>query len=234
MLVDILSAGNLVSYNTRIAALVGLHPAIYISELLTINDKAIKKGKTKENYFELDREYIRSRTTFSIDEQLEIEKKLLDIGILNRLESDPNLMYLDVERLTSLFMTDDEKLIHKIKVVTEKKTKVTKEEKIFVNLQQYVDCPNDELRQAYYDWIEAALQKNGWLSKVSVQEAQQQVDAFSDRILDVALAVVKIAAINGYRDMQWAIEKYRQTPMIKGVVHANNEEDRSKLGDIVF
>ena len=49
------------------------------SELMSINDKAIRKDKTSESSFVLDREYMTRRTTFDIEEQLEIEKNLIKL-----------------------------------------------------------------------------------------------------------------------------------------------------------
>ena len=43
MLIELLSTSNYVSYNIKLAELLGLHSAIYISELMNINEKAIKK-----------------------------------------------------------------------------------------------------------------------------------------------------------------------------------------------
>ena len=63
MLIELLSTSNYVSYNIKLAELLGLHPAIYISELMNINDKAIKKDKLEDDYFTLVRSYITARTT---------------------------------------------------------------------------------------------------------------------------------------------------------------------------
>ena len=56
MLIELLSTSNYVSYNTKLAQLLGLHASIYLSELMSINDKAIRKDKTSESSFVLDRE----------------------------------------------------------------------------------------------------------------------------------------------------------------------------------
>ena len=58
MLLDLLSLDNYVSYNIKVAEILGLHAAIYLSELMNINDKAIRKSKTKDNFFTVDRKYI--------------------------------------------------------------------------------------------------------------------------------------------------------------------------------
>ena len=74
MLIELLSTSNYVSFNVKLAEILGLHPSIYISELLNINDKAIRKEKMNESSFSLDREYIKKRTTLSVEEQLELRK----------------------------------------------------------------------------------------------------------------------------------------------------------------
>jgi hypothetical protein len=51
VLIELLSTSNYVSYNIKLAELLGLHAAIYISELMNINDKAIRKNKLNDNYF---------------------------------------------------------------------------------------------------------------------------------------------------------------------------------------
>ena len=210
MLIELLSTSNYVSYNIKLAELLGLHAAIYISELMNINDKAIRKNKLNDNYFKLTREYITKRTTLDEKEQLEIEQNLLKLGILEKGENDDDLS-LNITTLTTLMMSTDEQLLDNVKKLTKLKTKApkaTKAEKIKEELKTNVVTSNEELREAYYDWIDAVYAKQGWLSKKAVVCAQSQVDEFSKRNLDVALKLIEIASINGYRDMEWAINKY--------------------------
>lgn len=211
MLIELLSTSNYVSYNIKLAELLGLHAAIYISELMNINDKAIRKNKLNDNYFKLTREYITKRTTLDEKEQLEIEQNLLKLGILEKGEHDDDLS-LNITTLTTLMMSTDEQLLDNVKKLTKLKTKTpkaTKGEKIKEELKTNVVTSNEELREAYYDWIDAVYAKQGWLSKKAVVCAQSQVDEFSKRNLDVALKLIEIASINGYRDMEWAINKYK-------------------------
>lgn len=210
MLIELLSTSNYVSYNIKLAELLGLHAAIYISELMNINDKAIRKNKLNDNYFKLTRQYITKRTTLDEKEQLEIEQNLLKLGILEKGENDDDLS-LNITTLTTLMMSTDEQLLDNVKKLTKLKTKTpkaTKGEKIKEELKTNVVTSNEELREAYYDWIDAVYAKQGWLSKKAVVCAQSRVDEFSKRNLDVALKLIEIASINGYRDMEWAINKY--------------------------
>lgn len=239
MLIELLSTSNYVSYNVKLADLLGLHAAIYISELMNINDKAIRKNKLNDNYFKLKREYITSRTTFSEKEQLEIEKNLLKLGILEK-GKDENDLSLNITTLTTLLMSTDEQLIDNVKKLTKIKNrsgKATKAEAIKTELKNNITVTNDELYNAYCNWIEAVYDKEGWMSKQAVISAQATVDDFSKRDLDVALRLLEIASINGYRDIQWAINVYQKEHKVsyKMVPTTHNVVTRStELSNEVF
>lgn len=210
MLIELLSTSNYVSYNIKLAEILGLHAAIYLSELMNINDKAIRKDKLSENMFTLKREYIKKRTTLDETEQIAIEDNLLKLGILKK-EDDPNAMSINISVLTTLMMTSDESLLNDCKQISSTKAKrQSKEDVVINNVKLCVNTKNRELREAYYAWIESVVARQGWIAKTTVIEAQAAIDKYSNRNLDVALEILKIAAINGYRDMQWAITKYAQ------------------------
>lgn len=199
---------------------------------MNINDKAIKKNKLEQEYFKLVRSYITSRTTIEESEQLEIEENLLKLGILERGESD-DLLSLNITTLTTLMMTTDEELIDKIKKGKKRKSrsssKSTKADKIKENLKANLRVQNTELRQAYEGWIDAIYDKQGWMSVKCVTVAEDTVDEFSGRNLDIALKLLEIASIHGYRDIQWAINmynkqysvSYKPSPSVKKVVTTN-------------
>ena len=69
---------------------------------------------------------------------------------------------------------------------------------------------NSELRSAYISWIDAVYEKDGFMTKQAVVSAQAKVDEFSNRNLDIALKVLEIASISGYRDITWAINAYNR------------------------
>ena len=48
MLIDLIRTDNYVSFNVQLAHIVGLHAAIYLSELLNINSKAELPKEFKE------------------------------------------------------------------------------------------------------------------------------------------------------------------------------------------
>lgn len=211
MLIELLSTSNYVSFNIKLAELLGLHTAIYISELMSINDKAIRKNKLNDDYFKLKREYITSRTTLDTKEQLEIEKNLLKLGILEK-GNDDNDLRLNITSLTTIMMSTDEQLIDDVKEISKpkRKSRASKSEAIKEQLKNNIMTDNDELREAYSGWIDSVYAKQGHFSKAAVLYAQETVDKFSKRNLDVALELIKIATIHSYRDMEWAINMYNK------------------------
>ena len=218
MLIELLSTSNYVSFNVKLAEILGLHPSIYISELMNINDKAIRKEKMNESSFSLDREYIKKRTTLTVEEQLEIEKNLIKLGIIEKPNDDVNCIVLNINILTTLLMSTDEELLENVEKLAKLKTKkstATKAEAIRQNLKTSIITTNVELIEAYSEWIDAVYAKQGWMSKKAVTMGQNTVDEFSKRNLDVALTVINIAAMHGYVDMQWAINKYSEQYKVK-------------------
>lgn len=218
MLIELLSTSNYVSFNVKLADLLGLQPAIYISELMNINDKAIRKDKMTESSFSLDREYVKKRTTLTVEDQLEIENNLIKLGIIEKPTEDVNSVILNINVLTALLMSTDEELLENVEQLVKlksKKNKPTKAEAIRQNLKSSIVTTNMELIEAYSDWIDAVYAKQGWMSKKAVTLGQSVVDNFSKRDLDVALTVISIAAMHGYVDMQWAVNKYQEQYKVK-------------------
>jgi hypothetical protein len=203
---------NYASYNIKVAEIFGLHPAIYLSELMNINEKAVRKSKiTGEETFTIDRKYIEKRTTLSKAEQLKIDQSFKEIGLLKVDNDNQNTMSLDITVLTTI-MSGGKPLIKELKLITAKtsKNKRTKDEVIKDELKNHIQTTNPELYSAYCDWIDAVYAKQGWMSARSVKVAQKDIDDYSDRNLDVALKIIDIAATRGYREMEWAINVYKQ------------------------
>ena len=189
---------------------------------MNVNDKAIRKDKISESSFSLDRDYITKRTTISVDEQLEIDKNLIKLGIVEKPNEDVNCLVLNINILTALLMSSDEELLENVEHLSKlktKKSKTTKADAIRQNLKTNIVTTNVELIEAYSDWIDAVYAKQGWMSKKAVTIGQGVVDNFSNRDLDVALTVISIAAMHGYVDMQWAINKYVEQHKLKRDVH---------------
>ena len=233
MLIDLLSTSNNICFNSKIASMVGLKPAIYISEVLNIYDKATRKNVLSENkYCTLDRGYIEKRTTLSKDEQIESEKVLSALNILEK--NEDGSVYLNVKSIIALMSANEE-----IVSAVEKKSKATRKtrrQSQFDALKSYIICDNEELKSAYYDWIDAVgANPRGFLSKRSIEIFQKNIDDFSNHNLDVALKLIEIAIVGGFRDASWAIESYRrQFGVSYRLPESSQITSKDQLSEVIF
>ena len=234
MIIDLISTSNYISFNIRLAHVLGLTSSIYLSEIININEKAIRKDKIEDDYFKLDRSYITQRTTLSIDDQKEIESKLKKLKIINKKDSD--LIKIDLSVLTSIIMSSDEDLVKDISNIAKTKKETTRVNAIKTELKSYIQTSNAELRDSYSEWIDSVFAKQGWMSKRSVTVAQTTIDNYCNHDLDEAIELLNIASINGYRDIQWAINVYEERNLKKSSYTFGNKSSKEKieLGDQVF
>ena len=228
---------NYISYNIKVAEILGLHEAIYLSELMNINEKVVRKCTTKDNFFTVDRKYITQRTTLSKEEQIKIDKKFLDIGLLTIDESCNNTLTLNLAVLTSLLGGEESSVqdLKKLKEKLSRPVKGTKQEYEKNTMKSYIKTTNVELYDAYCDWIDAVYAKLGWMSKKAVQVGEKLVDETSNHNLDVALKIVEIAAVNGWKDMQWAVKTYKDMYELSYRVNSAPVQNKStELSEEVF
>lgn len=231
MLVDILSPNNYVSYNVYLANILGLDCAIYLSELLRINEHANQRGHNVKGEFTVDRSYVARRTTFDDKKQKALDERLEGLGILNLEKSKKNIMSLNLPLIIEIVSDKDEnnkkELEKLLKTSANKSAKKTKEEAMRENLYSCIRTENEELLTAYMQWIDAIFDRFGWMAKAAVTYAQDAVDKASSYDLDVALEIIKIATINGYKDMQWAVNTYesdrRKKPFQKSMPQITNQ-----------
>lgn len=210
MLLDMLSMDMYASYNVKLAQRIGLHTAVYVSELLNINRKAIQKCKMIDGqYFKLDRNYIEQRTTITKKEQKELDAVLVNLNVLRIHTTSKDIISIDLDALTGILLDDNSKIECSIKNIATKK-KSAKNEAIVTALKESICVPNVELRKAYDDWIDSVMSRYGWMSKVAIVEGQKQLDSYTGKDLDIALEILRLAAVNGHRDITWSIEKYEE------------------------
>ena len=210
MLLDFFTTNNRRSYDVRLAHTLGLLPAIYLSQLLDINDKAIRKDKVEQNYFTVDRSYIEYYTTLSKTDQLKIDDDLQNLGILQK-KDNADTLSINIDKLFEFTEQQDLSSLPSVKKASKKakSSKLTQRQKICENLKNFIVCENEELKAAYEGWIEGVYANpRGFLSKRSISIFQEEIDKYANHNLDLALKLIDIATVNGYRDATWAINKY--------------------------
>ena len=218
MLIDLISTDNMISFNIKIAEVLGLNTAIYLNELMNIAMKAVRKKKlVADKFFIVDRSYVKSRTTISLEEQLAIDKKMVQMNIIQKANggADEDSIYVDFELLAKMLSTDDEATLAKIgnraavKTLSTPGSKITAREREKELMKTYITVTHPELRQAFMDWIDGVYaQKNQNLSRKAVTACQQNVDKRANGDLDVALKILEIGTIYGHRNIDVSIDIY--------------------------
>lgn len=217
MLLDLLGTDNYISFNIKVANVIGLHAAIYVNEITNINAKAIRKEKLEDGFITLDRTYIQSRTTLPIEEQYSIDKNLNNIGAVELKEENPDKIKLNIDILTNIIASEDVKLLKRVTKLTTPNTgktnfsKMSMRQRTIAELKDKIKCDNEELREAYKCWIDGVYARpNGFLSARAISIFQKGVDDFAKRDLDLALKIIDIATVNGLRDVTWAIDNFNK------------------------
>ena len=219
MLLDLLSSSNQLSFNIKVAQLVGLNSAVYLSELMAINEKAIRKNKTHNvnglDFFKVDRKYIAERTTITVTEQYKLDNNLSKNKIIQICAENVDTVYVDINMLCVLLGGEvDKSVISEIKATNKKKSQ-SKEEKLAALKQvrlAEIKTTVVTLREAYADWIEAGLSRygGGKFSNAIVRTCEQQVENFAQGNLEIALAIIK-GNYQGYNTMKYSIDNYLAT-----------------------
>lgn len=222
MLVDFLKSDNYFSYNIRLANLWGLETAVYFSAIIDIYPKM----DNEEDFVSINRDKIKEITTLNKTRQKELDKNLKSLGIL---DVNNDKIRVNFNSILSIFNAEDVQIKELSEVVKKKRTKV---DVIKEELKSNISTTNPELRDAYASWIDAVIAKQGWMSTKSVVLGQQKIDAYCNRCLDTALELLNIASINGYRDIQWAINTYQQDKKNKQISYSSYSVDNVGSGSV--
>ena len=246
MLLDVFDNDNSISINYKTIQIFGLPTAVYLTELINIYKKATRKNKLENGYFKVDRNYINNILSLSIEEQLTCDLNLSKTAVLKKSDDNPDLIKLDVAMYLSILTNGDFKLYENIKKeMAVKKPKGMKESgrrHVINALKDSIQCSNFELLSALRDWVEGVYSNpNGFLSKSAIKIFQDTLNDYTKGDLDLALRIVKIATVQGYRDCTWAINLFEESER-KRIKQQNNSvrvtqqqiADKKDLSDIVF
>ena len=214
MLIDVMSSYNYIQVNTKLISIFGLNISVYWAELLNIYPRVIKKKKDEviqaQGFFTVDRDYIKSRTSLDLAEQLTCDKSLINVGVLAVDEKDQNRICISLNAMYEIMTQDDDKVLAAI----QKKAKVkkasateTKKAMIRTNLKNSIVEPDLELFNAYQTWVDTVLDSGNWLTKAVIEVFQRTIKSYTDS-KTIQLKIIEIATIHGYKDASWAINMY--------------------------
>lgn len=247
MLLDVFDNDNSISVNYRTIQIFGLPTAVYLTELINIYKKATRKNKlVDDGYFKIDRKYVNNVLGLTPEEQIICDLNLIKTSVLKKSSDNPDILKIDVKLYLSLLCSEDMKLYDDVKkqmkVQKPKGTKESQRQQYINVLKNSIECSNYELLTALRDWVEGVYARpNGFLSKSSIKIFQDTLNSYTKGDLDLALRVVQIATVQGYRDCQWAINmledsEKRKKKQNNSQVRVTEQEvaDKKQLSDIVF
>lgn len=214
MFIDLLNTENYVQFNVKTANIFGLHTAIYLQLLLSVFEKAQRKNKLIDGYVKLDRSYVTSLTTLSANEQMSIDKQLIQSKVIEKL--DDNLIKLDVDMYASLISDDDVARVKKLasSVKTKDEQKVAKKAKLIENLKKHIQCSNTKVYVALSNWIDAIMSIRA-LSAQAVDIFQDKLYEYTKGDADMAVAIINIAIAQCWAECDWAINSYIKNNKMK-------------------
>lgn len=238
MLIDILCLDNYMNYNVKIAQMFGLNVAVYLSALLNIYSKVITKKKflNNSNYFAIDRKYIKERTTLTEEEQIDIDKKLKKLNILEINEYTNNIVKLNIDSIASVLDIDDKTIQKTLSSIVKKVTKPKKtndNQDQITKVKSFIHCADSELTQLYNDWIDAVFAKGNVLTIKMVQLFQDKINEFAKGSTDLKIELLNTAIITGYKDADYVISTYQRKQSLNNSSSSRKQPKQElKLSDL--
>lgn len=236
MLIDALNTNNFIQFNIALAQCdaIGLHGAIYISELSNIYRKAFEKKRLDNDFFLVDRKYIAKRTTISIEEQINLDINLMKLNLLKKDLTNPDIIKVDFQLLLCLITHLDTELNEDIRVLcnipkSSKKRgtksvtsdpslpKKTKKEKIIENLQNSLVESDPELLKALKGWIETIGTVN-FMTKVQLDTFLTDLYNYIGNNKALGVRLVNIAISQGYKTFEFVKSIYEKSERYKAQV----------------
>lgn len=150
-------------------------------------------------YSKFDADKVAHYTKIPKREVEDIVKAFVKCNLMFRNKSDKSYYCLgDIKNadLSKFSLTDFEQV------------KQYKKESKINSLLNLLSSNNEELREAYRNWLNVLYERFGFLTTDVILEAENKIDKYSERDLDVALDVLSVATSKAYKDVYWAIKLY--------------------------
>lgn len=231
MLIDLMS--NEMSYNVKLANLIGVGNAIYVSALSKLMFKSIEDKTFENDCFKVDQKYIYKISGITPKDQINLDPKLEKYNII-KFNNLRDRITLNLDVIIDIISNKEIKKTTLDKILKDQKTtdKLSKRQIICNNLKKFIVCSNQELLDAYNGWVEGVYANpKGFLSERSIRIFQNTINDYTKGDLDIALKLIDIATVNGYRDATWAINKYEEQKPKQIKPKLNNQEKINQLNN---
>lgn len=218
----------LIAYGSNFAQKYGVYAAIVNNLLTTLYPTMDKIKKGQSEYIILSEEGIMSLTGMNLDNVKEAFSKLLSGGLIETIKFRGTSSKWYVRPIIPKDRNEENVAFFYSKPVSGTKKKEVDRR---VQLKRHIKESDEVLRQYWCDWVDSVYENPKiYLSGPMVDLAQKDLDKFSTDV-SKKIEVLKIAIKCGYREIQWAIDKYNSSNKINN--NFANYSDIKSTGDQV-
>ena len=201
------------SYNIDIAKIFGVRSAVLLSFL----DKEISKSSVKQ--VAIERNFIYNSTGLDDKEQIDIEDALVSAKVLevSKVRGNDNKHYYSINEQSILQFINSMQFKDSLGISSVERPEVpvqrrtTKREAFVKQLKGSIKVSDEALRQRLCDWIDSVYSNpKGFMSLQGLALSITELQSYSTD-MDVIMEIMSIAIKGGYRDLAWAIDRYKQS-----------------------
>lgn len=229
MLDSVLDSNNILQVNVDAIKILGLINAVYCAELINIFGKSKRKKKQQDGYFTVDRNYIRKRTSISIEDQYKCDSALKKVGIIEFNVDKPDVIKFSLEEYAKIISNDDCKFLDSIskktKLVNSAETKAITKVKVIQALQNAIVQDNAQITNALKHWIEVNVLVDMRVTTDTVVNFQSVLMDYCKSDIAKALRIIEIATAQKWINPIYAIESYEKE--IELITKKNKDVRRS-------
>lgn len=214
---DILGSGGWLQISKSLIRHLGLQAAAYVASASDALKYAVDRGKVDpEGFFRIDRDKVSKDSGVTASEQAECESLLEGMGLLRKKEGGSDLISLDAGGIVDLIRLgtpDTEKEVKK--EVASRKSQAKEEGKakyMAQALKSKIKEKDIELRQALYEWVDSVVPR---ANAATVAHFEADLDSYAKE-KKTKLELIKLASIYGYRNFEWAKERYEKSVGAEG------------------
>lgn len=206
---------NNMVYNVKLANILGINYSIYIASLGKLLGKNMEDRLVGSDcWFKLDPRYITKLSGLKPKEQEEMNVSLEKIHIIEFDQKREKIKF-NSDLIITMIGENNRSNLKTMKEIfnapPEKPKRLTNRQIICNNLKKGVVSNIPELLEPYQKWVEGVYANpNGFLSNQSIKIFQDTIENYSKGNLNLALELINIATVSGYRDATWAINVYEE------------------------
>lgn len=216
MLNELINPNNIISFNCSLAQKIGLHETLYLTEFYKQLDYCQEPEIIPNNSI------INLHTTLTNKEQEKAKNVLLQMGILEFNNID-NTYKVNEAVLVGLFTTEDKEVLVDFNKVKKSAKKTDKSEYILKSVKSKINKDYPFIvKEALSNWLDAIHGRFGFVNNAMLVSAMKLLDPIIRNNPETAIEIIEICTVNGYKEIQWGINKYNNLQKVEANSHISS------------